>query len=173
MWDLLKKLFGLWSDVFSEYPLAAAITTVMFILAYLAWERYNQKHRIRPSAFWKQPSVSLSIGWCIVTPLLGFVFDLVSTAKELLSPLVKLYAAVFELYPAVSAVVTLAFILVYVLWKLLLKRSLVPSGKFWRYPGIILLIAWIILTPIMGFAIDLATSRDTEVHGKAAYKKGG
>jgi len=153
VWDIFKELLGLWVDVFKEYKLAAAITTLLFVLGYFAWTQYNKKKGITPGAFWENPAFVLFIGWCIVTPLLGFIFKIVSTLKEVLSPVLELYLAVFKLNLRAGAIVAGGLLPVYFIWKLILKKWGRHARGVWRYPALVLLAVWLIITSIVGLIL--------------------
>jgi hypothetical protein len=154
MWEIFKTAFGLYADVFKAYPLAASTATFLFVLAYFAWTEYNKRGGISPDALWQKPGFILFIGWLIVTPFLGFVFHIISMLKEALSTVLELYARVFRSNVEAAAIVTVAFLVVYVIWKFILKKwGRNIQGVWWHYPAVLLLITWLFITPIVGRVI--------------------
>lgn len=154
--DVFKEFIGLYVDVFKKYPLAASITTLLFVIGYYVWMKINKEQNIEPDAVWKHPAFVLFIGWCILTPLLGLIISTLTFLKNILTVTGGIYVHVFKMYPEAGSVVTVIFLAVYLIWKLILKKKGSFANGLGSRPGIVLLAAWLIVTPIVGLIIKRA-----------------
>lgn len=162
MSDFLKWFLELYVHVFKNYPLAASLTTAMFVAAYFLWKHANTPEGmigLLPPQLQKKPELVLMIGWLIVTPMLGFVFTLCELIKDALAPVLELYFQIFKSNPAAGAIVTVVFIAIWFLWATILRRWAPTATGWWSHPGLVLLIVWLLATPILGLVIKAPTSQ--------------
>ena len=150
MIEMINQFVGLYVHVFEEYPLAASVTTLLFVIAYFVWMIYTGKPLME---FSKPPALILFVGWLILTPLLGLIVNILVFLKDILASVLGLYVYIFEASPAAGGIVTLVFIGLYFIWKLITKKW--PPNTNWllAHPGIVLIVAWLVVTPIIGLVL--------------------
>jgi hypothetical protein len=151
--DIFKKLLGLYVDIFKNYPLAASVTTLLFVIAYYVWTKINKRQQIKRDAAWKHPAFVLFVGWCILTPWLGLIVSILTVLKDGLTIVAGLYVHIFTTYPEASGIVTVALLGLYVIWKLIIKKWPPDTSGLLSRPGVVLLGAWLVVTPITGLVL--------------------
>jgi preprotein translocase subunit SecG len=151
--DVIKAFLKLYVDVFIKYTLAASITTLLFVIAYYLWMKRYKEKVIDPDKFWEHPAFILSIGWLILTPLLGFVISILSVFWSLITAIVGLYVHYIKKYPEASSIVTVVLFVVFFIWMLILKLKKSDANGFLMRLAIILLIVWFLVTPITGLIL--------------------
>ena len=102
----------------------------------------------------------LFIGWCILTPLLGLIISIFTLLKNIITVVGGMYVHVFKTYPEAGSVVTTALLAVYFIWKLILKIKKLGVKGIWRRPAIILIVVWLLATPITGLVIKWFGPKD-------------
>jgi hypothetical protein len=155
MLGIFKLLLELYVHVFKEYPLAAAFTTALFAAGYYAWNYRNKSRGRTPRAVWEKPGFVLFIGWCILTPMLGFVVSVVAFLKDGLVGAIGLYVSVFKAFMSAGAIITTSFVVIYFAWKFVIKKR-PPHGKgsfVLGHPAALLLVAWLVAVPVLGLIL--------------------
>jgi len=151
--EIIKQFVDLYINVFEKYPLAAAITTLLFVILYFVWMRfYNEQ---QPETAWKWPAIVCFVGWLILTPLLGLIVSALTVLKDVLTSIAGLYIYVFKTFPEASGIVTVVFLGLYFIWILIIKKWRQGKGIVWplSHPGIVLIVAWLVVTPILGLML--------------------
>jgi hypothetical protein len=147
--DVLKWFVGLYIDVFKQYPWAASVMTLLFVAAWYVWTRLNQGQGVKAAAV-------LFAGWFILTPIFGEIWPI-------LKGFVGLYVHVFKLYPAAGAIVTTILLIIYFIWRKVITWKGRRTRGFWSYPSVVLLLTWLVVTPILGLILQrMTTSLDAE-----------
>jgi hypothetical protein len=122
--------FGKWAsliaEMFKKYPLAAAIVTFIGVLVFIYLERERNTNKNRSGSI--VHAFIVLLGWAIVVPILGTIFDaVVWFAKALRAAASFLYTSYHDHPIFVTGVVVLALIS-YVIWELRVK----PRQPIWR-----------------------------------------
>lgn len=151
--ETFNKFIRLYADVFKNYPFAASITTLLFVIAYFLWMKIIKEKHIKSDKIWKHPAFILFIGWLILTPLLGFIVTIISIIKDIITIIFGLYAKIFEKYPEAAGFITIIFLVAYFIWRLIIKKWATNAKGLWSRPGIVLLAAWLVVTPIFGYIL--------------------
>jgi hypothetical protein len=121
--DFVKGWAKMIGGVFGDYPLAAALITLVAVVAFMIME-----HRARPSN-WTTRTYHffiVLIGWAIAVPILGFVFGLIEKilglGKGALNVLAFLYGA-YEKHPLVVLMLLVVCVGTYFVWHFMRPKS--------------------------------------------------
>ena len=160
---LFEKFFDLYVDVFKKDTLAAAITTLLFVVVFLVWKDAIKRGKLpEPDNFWEKPEFGTCVGWLILTPFLDLLLKGLGLGWDAVSWVVKLYAETFKDSPLAGTIAFGVLLAVYGIYRLVIRplivrwcrKRLKPAPGLLRLVGAILVVCWLPLTPVVKIIIE-------------------
>lgn len=154
----VKTWAGAIGDLFSKYPLAAALVTIAAIAAFLILQK--KKYAID----WSSTTLNFFIvlvGWLIAVPIIGFFIDVVIKISSATTGVVgfigrslRFLYVKYEQQPICVLIILILSIASYILWPRILPKK--DPGRSIRI--IVVVLAFVILTAISVPIVNLFSS---------------
>lgn len=167
IWDFILAWKDLIIKVFSEYPLSAAIFTLISLISLVMLEHKFRRGKTATNI------AAVFVGWAVLVPIFGWIFlifgkiwSMAETFASFFMVVLGSFYKIYEKHPLVVLVILISAVVAYFIWSW--RFSSVVPNRFFRFAilSACVVILSHVLSPIADVVLSFGSSESLKVDSR-------